>query len=437
MVLELHVWGPALSLPSIDAQCLATIAYLSVTLPKDAWVLVASSDPSVSPTNELPALKNGSTWVSRFRNIADYLRQYSNGEWDLDQNLSGLGKADNIAFTSFLESRAQSLLDLSLYVTSQNYYGSTSPSYGAILQWPQQWILPPQLHSAAKSRTEHLGLSSLDLAAIEEQRQRDHSAAVAAGHVPKNLVPRPRDTVSGLLGKTTQQNQFRLEALTGELFDALEEILAGKDFFLHTRDQGGPTSLDCLALGYLSLALVPELPNSWLRDAMKSKAPGVTGYTERWVKDIFGVVELQHAFSPDAASGSVSILPWRVPERARLVTVGNTLFNALADATPIWKDIRLNNRVKEVVEADDSGLSGVERTSYSALMKGQNKDVWLSVGAAVGAVATLVGYVTYAGMFSSKEEQYEEEAGDQTQEENHGPGLPEQPLQAADFLKGF
>jgi sorting and assembly machinery component 37 len=97
MVLELHVWGPAFSLPSIEAQCLATIAYFSLAVPKDAWVLIASSDPSVSPTNELPAVKNGTTWVSRFRNIVDYLRQYSNGAWDLDRELSGVDRADNIA----------------------------------------------------------------------------------------------------------------------------------------------------------------------------------------------------------------------------------------------------------------------------------------------------------------------------------------------------
>lgn len=53
MVLELHVWGPAFSLPSIDPQCLAAIAYFSLAVPKDAWVLVASSDPSVSPTSTL------------------------------------------------------------------------------------------------------------------------------------------------------------------------------------------------------------------------------------------------------------------------------------------------------------------------------------------------------------------------------------------------
>lgn len=51
MVLELHVWGPAFALPSIDAQCLAAIAYLAKAVPRAEWVLVASSDPSVSPTS--------------------------------------------------------------------------------------------------------------------------------------------------------------------------------------------------------------------------------------------------------------------------------------------------------------------------------------------------------------------------------------------------
>jgi sorting and assembly machinery component 37 len=51
MVLELHVWGPAFALPSIDAQCLAAITYLTKAVPRDEWVLVASSDPSVSPTS--------------------------------------------------------------------------------------------------------------------------------------------------------------------------------------------------------------------------------------------------------------------------------------------------------------------------------------------------------------------------------------------------
>lgn len=113
MVLELHIWGPAFGLPSIDAECLATIAYLVRCVPVREWVLIASSDPTISPTStlhalflrttqltfvdELPAVKCGSIWTSRFRNIVDYLRKYSAGEWDLDKDLDQLQRADSIA----------------------------------------------------------------------------------------------------------------------------------------------------------------------------------------------------------------------------------------------------------------------------------------------------------------------------------------------------
>ena len=51
MVLELHIWGPAFTLPSIDPECLAAIAYLTQVLPREAWALVASSDTTLSPTS--------------------------------------------------------------------------------------------------------------------------------------------------------------------------------------------------------------------------------------------------------------------------------------------------------------------------------------------------------------------------------------------------
>jgi sorting and assembly machinery component 37 len=50
-MLELHVWGPAFSLPSIDAHCLAAIAYLQQAVPRGKWELIASSDPTLSPTS--------------------------------------------------------------------------------------------------------------------------------------------------------------------------------------------------------------------------------------------------------------------------------------------------------------------------------------------------------------------------------------------------
>lgn len=49
--MELHIWGPAFSLPSIDPECLAVIAYLQKAVLKDEWFLVASSDTALSPTS--------------------------------------------------------------------------------------------------------------------------------------------------------------------------------------------------------------------------------------------------------------------------------------------------------------------------------------------------------------------------------------------------
>ncbi|KAL4890043.1 Tom37 C-terminal domain-containing protein [Aspergillus ambiguus] len=435
MVLQLHIWGPAFSLPSIDPQCLATVAYFSLVVPKDAWVLVASSDPTVSPTNELPALKNGSTWVSRFRNIVDYLRQYSHGEWDLDNKApSGTQtttqqRADSIAFASFLESRAQPLLDLSLYVTSQNYSQATSPAYAALLQWPAQWLLPPRLHSAAKHRTEHLGLSSLDLAAIEEQRKRDLSAAVAAGQLPESFLHNRALTAArdaSAASATLARNQFKLEALTANLFDPLEEILADKAYLL-TTERDGPTTLDCLATGYLLLALVPDVPYAWLRDAMRTKAPRLTALVERIRRSCFGPsdVVLADAYPPTpastdnaaTASAPLRYLPWQAPDRPRLVTAACTVVDAVADALPIVRDVRVNNRLREAAQAPQSGLSAVESQTLAAYATGQKKDVLMSVAAVVGGVAALVAYMVSVGTFSlaveEEEEEEEEEAGGQ------------------------
>ncbi|KAJ5863663.1 uncharacterized protein N7529_005579 [Penicillium soppii] len=392
MVLQLHVWGPAFDLPSIDAQCLSVIAYCSEVLPKDSWELVATSDPSVSPTGELPALQNGSVWVSRFRNIVDYLRQWSEETCHLDQFLNNVQHADSVAFSSFIESRGQPLIDLSLYVTSQNYYANTSPAYGALLQWPNQWILPPKLHAAAKARTDHLGLSSLDLQAMEDQRKRDHSAAVAAGQIPATLIQQPKETVSKLLGRTAKSNHFRLEALTADFFEPLEAMLASKPVLLPADDENSPSSLDCLAIGYLSLALHPDLAFPWLRDAMRAKAPRLTAYTERMRSRVFAA------------------LPCREPARISVSAVGSTLLNMLADNTPILREVRANRRLKSAAQADEN-FSPIQKLALFDYASTKDKDRWVSIASVVAGGVALVGYMVHVGLisFSGRVEEDEQE----------------------------
>lgn len=97
MVLELHVYPPAFSLPSIDAHCIATIAYFSQAIPHDEWRLIATT-PNNNPTGELPALRNGSIWIGGYANIVDYIRKL-NEDYNLDKKveLEGMERADVIA----------------------------------------------------------------------------------------------------------------------------------------------------------------------------------------------------------------------------------------------------------------------------------------------------------------------------------------------------
>lgn len=289
-------------------------------------------------------------------------------------------------------------MDLSLYVTSQNYYGSTSPAYGAILTWPNQWIIPPKLHGAAKTRTEHLGLTSLDLVATEEQRNRERNAAVQTGQIPKSLIRSSQETVSSLLGKTQQQNQFKLEALTAEFFEPLQALLGKKQYFITNEH---PTSLDCLALGYLALALIPEVPYPWLREALQTKAPLLAEYTARMREQCFGIVEVDDAFGKLRAG---SVLPWSPPERVTVGKIGSTLLNTLADATPILKDVRMNNRLRDAAQAPDSGFSAEESKAVSEYARAQKQDLYISIATVAAGVVGFVGYMFHIGVIRVQSE---------------------------------
>jgi hypothetical protein len=56
MVLQLHTWGPAFGLPSVEPECIATIAYCQRVLPQGQWALVASYDTTVRATGTITTL---------------------------------------------------------------------------------------------------------------------------------------------------------------------------------------------------------------------------------------------------------------------------------------------------------------------------------------------------------------------------------------------
>ncbi|KAL2038264.1 hypothetical protein N7G274_008913 [Stereocaulon virgatum] len=387
MALELHILGPAFSLPSIDPQCLAAIAYLMRAVPRDRWVLIASSDTALSPTRDLPAIKDGTTTIGGFQNIVDYLDTKSNGQWHLDNQFSdSTDQADITAFSSHLTTHALPLLDLSLYVSSQNYTTTTRPAYTHLIPWPTQYFIPPTRRSLAKIRTEHLGLNSLDMDTVDDEERETRKA--------RNLVPealrstnKHRQTVTGLVKQSQGGMRFRLDALVDALCEPLEHLLGDKRYFLYDRE---PSSLDCLALGYLSLALVPDVPMKWLRERMESRWPGLVAYARSGVEECFGGrVGVEDALLVDRAERieAGGQLPWRAPELKGAKFAEKVIWNEVLDRVPLFRTTILTSPSNP--ESESASSQRPSPSSSAALLP--------TIVTATTALAAVAGYLLYAG----------------------------------------
>ena len=196
-----------------------------------------------------------------------------------------------LSYTSFLETHAQPLVDLTLYVSSENYHAFTRPAYAHILHWPNTWLLPPQRRAAAKARTDHLNFSSLDLDTVDQEESETKKSQFATGsEIPKRLIRSTARTTGSLAKKKGQQAaRFRLERLAEGCFTPLNRLLDGKTYLLSDGKGKGMTSLDCLALGYLALVLVPDVPQSWLKQMMKRKYPDLCGFVKEGARECWGL----------------------------------------------------------------------------------------------------------------------------------------------------
>ncbi|KAF2476556.1 uncharacterized protein BDR25DRAFT_252640 [Lindgomyces ingoldianus] len=308
MVLELHVWGPAFGLPSIDAECIAAIAYFHRIVPYPQWVLVANHDTSTSPRREFPVLIDSIVRATGFSAIVSYLRNHRSGAYDLDYNLTHEEQTDRTAFISFLQSTAGPLVDLNLYVSSENYNSTTSSAYTAILPWYTNYTIPPARRDLARARTAHLGLSSLDVNIAEQDgferggsrvRSEFEAAKKAAGPPSESRTTQPQTLsmgrgkgIQGLLSSPIYAARFRLDTLTNDLLEPLSNLLGKKDYLL---DGGKPSSLDCLAFAYLALMFYPPVPQPWLKEAIQARYSRILRYIWRMREELLGGDEVKAA----------------------------------------------------------------------------------------------------------------------------------------------
>ncbi|KAK7885731.1 hypothetical protein LTR67_010083 [Exophiala xenobiotica] len=392
MVLELHTWGPAFDLPSIDAQCLATIYYLQNVLgrPGEAWVLIPSSDPRVSPLGELPALRDAETWVAGFSNITAYLRDVSNGEWDLDRSLDEAQRADRAAFTSFVEFHGEPLLDLSLYVSSDNYLDRTRQALAEILSWPNSWTVPHRLRERAKKRSEHLGLSSLDVDTAQQDKSEETGLTA---HIPKSLR-KPKLTVSGLLGRGVQKNKFRLDAITADFFEPVMELLGDKTYLLGDEE----SSLDCLVLGYLALMQRPQLPQGWVRDALRTKYAKLGHWAEARITTAFNEpIDFALIMGRKTGTPETRLPPagFQAPQERSLSQVLQSVVEGCISSIPVFGS---GFGVSEIGSIQTARRDRYREKQLRLARLQHRRDMYVQILASTFAITGLLGWLGYKGI---------------------------------------
>ncbi|KAJ8121374.1 hypothetical protein ONZ43_g2155 [Nemania bipapillata] len=244
MSFQLHVWGLAFGLESIDPECLAAIAAFRHILREDEWSLIASNDTSLSP--------------------------------DPDKDLTPQQQADLLAYTSYLSTRGSGLVSLSLYASPNAWVELTRPAYSALLPFPLTWTIPTVIRAAAIEKAESLGMGYLAAEAeADEAAVKGGAETMSTGFLRLREQLGPRKSM-----QPEQTAAIRFQQLADDFFTTLDDLRGDNPFFLGTP---GASSLDFLAYGTMgtfadgtleNIAGVGESWRRWRRGGIKSEEEG-------------------------------------------------------------------------------------------------------------------------------------------------------------------
>ncbi|KAI0809869.1 Tom37 C-terminal domain-containing protein [Xylaria sp. FL0064] len=251
MSFELHVWGPALGLDSIDAECLAAITALRSVLPAGDWSLIASNDRSLSPDHTLPALFHNDTWTSGYTNIISYLIYHNTScaKSLADNDLTPQQEADLLAYSSYLTTRGSGLVALSLYASPNAWVELTRPAYSTLLPFPLTWTIPTAIRATAIEKAENLGMGY-----IAAEAEADEAAAQGGAETTSTGFLRLRQQLGPRKSMQPEQTAaIRFQQLADDFFTTLDDLRGTEKYLLGT---SSASSLDFLAYGYLALMRV-------------------------------------------------------------------------------------------------------------------------------------------------------------------------------------
>ncbi|RPA87599.1 hypothetical protein BJ508DRAFT_371900 [Ascobolus immersus RN42] len=386
-MLELHVWGPAFGLPSFDAECLATIAFLSFAMSRDEFVVVNSSNPLLSPEQKLPLLRDGTTLISSFQNIVHYVKSLPSVH-DINAELSPLQRAQSIAFSSLVTARATDLFDSAFYLNSENYTGAIRPLISSLLPFPVRYMLPQQLLAAAKDR------QGVAPAHFDE----DTSISITANPAEAVDVTTTAHLTTAPAGpgelSATKRATFRLEALAKDLYAPLLEQLQDKPFLISS-EQDRPSEADCLAFGYLAICLFSDLPNNIVSESLRNKYPRLAAWVHKLRPALLGPLlepdQIAKLEGPEPTRFSENGLQFAASrgERGDLVWLGRLVLSSLPFAGYFSKNQKVVEEEKDAAETPE------EKERRIAMKKAQARRKWVNGLVLAAGLVGWIGYVIY------------------------------------------
>jgi len=384
-MLELHIWGPSFTLPSISPQSLSAIAYLNLTQDPTTWTLIPSSNPLLSPSRELPALRDGTVWVPGFHGIIEYLR-HKNGS-ALDDALVREERADALAFGTYIESEGGRLLDLSMYLADENF-DVLRGVFAKLLPVPARYYIPGVLRREARGRCDGLipaSSSSSSVSATDIATRLPLPSAMTATALPA--------TKEKILTKAAAE-RIKLVAIATDFLGAIQSRLGGGRYFFGDE----PSSLDCLAVGYLSLGLYAELPNGWLRDEMLARH----GRLCKYVNDVRGrmlghgvdvVAVMSGQATMTTSSGRVAGggLPWGIVEPQYVPWVTGFFLNGVMEMVGItsMEGCRSGRDEEEQPLEKEEGMKSLQRWETTKKM-----------AVVVGCIGAFIGHCVWSGLIT-------------------------------------
>ncbi|KAF9096483.1 hypothetical protein BGX27_001127 [Mortierella sp. AM989] len=267
MVSQLYIYGGAYGLPSIDAQCLAMISYLSIVSHQE-YTIVECNDATVSPSGELPMFHDGNNWIAGTNRIIAHL---SKTGYNANEDLTQEDLAKSVAYSSLVDESLTDAILFSWFADTDNFLGATRKAYSNLFSFPSRYILPIQMRKSAVQRVQKYG----------------HGPSYEAGPInveDTKIYDLARDCYRVLDRKLGDKDFFF------GLKYVKEEMLAGMyplDTQLTFNSIPRPTSLDAKVCSYLAVQLYPEIPNPRFQAILNTQFPRLVAYSDRCREEFF------------------------------------------------------------------------------------------------------------------------------------------------------